>query len=153
MKTFKYIMFVVFTIGIISCSAEDGMDGAPGEQGVPGQDGNANVVSVFLENQSVSIGATTFMIPQLTQEIYDNGFVYGYVTLPGNDTWEPFPLSDPVGTIIAEIDAIGVGQIIIRTTFGQNNLNFRFVLVEGNDLNGLVDFTNYGSVVQFYNLD
>ncbi len=101
MKTKKiksqYIFLILIVLFSFSCS--DGEDGAigpagpQGEQGVNGQDGNANVVSVLLEDQTISNGDTVFEIPELTQEIFDSGFVFAYVTVTGNDFWETLPLS------------------------------------------------------------
>lgn len=141
-KTLMYL-FIATAVAFTSCSPEDGadgMDGAPGEQGIAGQDGadgqdgedgNANVISILLTNQTISNGDNIFDIPELTQDIVDNGFVYGYITVNGNDFWEDMPLSIG-GDIIIEIDRIELEQITLRSTFDQSNLNIRFVLVEGN---------------------
>ena len=61
--------------------------------------------SVLFENQTINNGDTVFDIPALTQEIYDTGIVYAYVTVTGNDYWETLPLS--LGQqIILEIDKL-----------------------------------------------
>lgn len=161
-NTLMYL-FIATALTFTSCSTdgEDGMDGAQGEQGIAGQDGadgqdgedgNANVVSVLLENQTVTTGINTFSVPELTQEIYDNGLIYGYVTVSGNEFWETIPIVS-FGNIILDIDRIRVGEIDIETTFDQGGLNFRFILIEGSDPNGLVDFTDYDSVADYYDLD
>lgn len=155
MKFFKYGILVLILV-LSACSAEDGVDGQIGPQGpagadgANGQDGNANVVSVLFENQTISNGDNVFDIPQLTQEIFDTGIVYAYVTVTGNNYWEVLPLS--LGQqIILEIDKIEVGKATLRATFNQSNLRLRFVLVEGNDASG-INFENYLEVQSFYNL-
>ncbi|WP_299433916.1 hypothetical protein [uncultured Aquimarina sp.] len=154
--TVKFLTYVMmaFALVLTSCDGEDGangLDGAIGPEGPSGQDGNANVVSVLLENQTLTNGDTVFDIPELTQEIYDTGIVYAYVTVTGNDYWEVLPLS--LGQqIILEIDKIEVGKITLRATFTQSNLRLRFVLVEGTDASG-IDFSNYEEVQIHYGLD
>ena len=161
MKTLKYLLCALVLVGLTACSAEDGrngidgmdgIDGIDGTQGPAGEDGNANVVSVFLENQSVSIGITTFMIPELTQEIYDNGLIYGYVTVNGNDFWEAMPLSTG-GNIILDINRIRLGEVDLEATFSQSGLNFRFILIPATAISGRLDYSNYENVSSFYNLD
>ncbi len=154
MKFSKYGILVL--ILFLSACAEDGVDGQIGPQGpagadgANGQDGNANVVSVLFENQTISNGDNVFDIPELTQEIFDTGIVYAYVTVTGNNYWEVLPLS--IGQqIILEIDKIEVGKATLRATFNQSNLKLRFVLVEGNDASG-INFENYLEVQSFYNL-
>ena len=138
-KTFMYLI-IAAAVAFTSCTPEDGvdgMDGAQGEQGIPGQDGqdgedgNANVTSILLIDQTISDGNNVFTIPELTQDIVDNGFVYGYITVNGNNYWEDMPLSIG-GDIIIEIDRIELEQITLKATFNQSGLNIRFVLVEGN---------------------
>jgi len=153
--TVKFLTYVMmaFALVLTSCDGEDGangLDGAIGPEGPSGQDGNANIVSVLLENQTLTNGDTVFDIPQLTQEIYDTGIVYAYVTVTGNDYWEVLPLS--LGQdIILEIDKIEVGKITLRATFTQSNLRLRFVLAEGTDASG-INFSNYEEVQSHYNL-
>ncbi|TSE06794.1 MULTISPECIES: hypothetical protein [Aquimarina] len=157
MKTKKvksqYIFLILIVLFTFSCS--DGEDGAigpvgpQGEQGVNGQDGNANVVNVTIDDFDLEIGNNVIDIPELTQEIFDTGFVYGYVTVPGNTFWETLPLS--LATDVAlEIDRIEVGQLTLRSTFAQN-LRFRFILVESSNVNS-VDFSNFLEVKEYYNL-
>jgi len=141
MKTFKstilktkYLALALLVAFSFSCSPEDGEQGPAGEQGIAGtngQDGNANVTSVLFENQTINTGGNNlFAIPELDQDIFDNGVVYAYATVTGNGYWEVLPLSD-AGDIILEIDRIEVGQATLRATFTQSNLRLRFVLVAG----------------------
>ncbi|PCJ92860.1 MAG: hypothetical protein COA50_15130 [Flavobacteriaceae bacterium] len=153
MKFFKCSMVILMLI-LSSCSPEDGVDGALGPQGTPGidgingQDGNANVVSVLFEDQTIDIGTNIFVIPELTQEILDTGFVYAYVTVTGNDYWEPLPISQ-AQLIILELDSIALGEISLMSTFTQSGLKVRFVLGEGIDVSG-IDFSNFEEVQAFY---
>lgn len=157
LSIFKISLLIVALV-LTSCSPEDGADGQIGPQGdtgVNGQDGNANVVSILLENQTISEGTNVFNITQLTQEIFDTGLVYAYVTVAGNNFWEVLPLSQ-AQLITLEIDKIEVGKVTLRSTFNQSNLRFRFVLVEGIDASGIdasgIDFKNYEEVQSYYNL-
>lgn len=131
----KYVVLALLVALSFSCSpedGEDGMDGAIGPAGPAGQDGNANVTSVLFENQTINNGDTVFNIPELTQDIFDHGIVYAYVTVTGNDYWEVLPLSLSQD-IILEIDRIEVGSATLRATFTQSNLRLRFVLVAANN--------------------
>ncbi|MEE9364965.1 MAG: hypothetical protein V3U92_20375 [Cellulophaga sp.] len=153
----KFFRFgsMIFILVIASC-AKDGDVGITGAQGIAGtdgtngKDGNANVISVLFEDQTIANGVTVFDMSQLTQEIFDTGFVYAYVTVTGNNYWEPLPLSQ-AKEIILEIDRIEVGKVTLRATFTQSNLRLRFVLVEGIDASG-INFKNYEEVESYYNL-
>ena len=152
--TMKLFMtpLVLLSLVFTSCDGEDGingLDGAIGPEGLTGQDGNANVVSVLLENQTINNGRTIFDVPQLTQEIFDTGFVYAYVT-NRDDRWEALPLTTNQ-EVVLEIERISLGQIILQANFTQSNLSFRFVLVEGTDASG-IDFNNYEELQSHYNL-
>lgn len=164
MKTIKFLLYAILLVGLTACSAEDGTDGTDGIDGMngidgtegpigqDGQDGNANVVSILFEDQTVVTGINTFTIPELTQEIFDTGVVYGYVTVTGNEYWEVMPLS-LAGNIILEIDRIRIGELDIKTTFDQSNLRFRFVLIPATATTGRLDFTDYDQVSTYYSLD
>ncbi|WP_103071285.1 collagen-like protein [Aquimarina sediminis] len=170
MKTKKlklqYFFLAVITLLTFSCSdgedgavgpagpqgeqGTDGQDGTNGQDGTDGENGNANVVSVLFEDQTISNGDNVFDIPELTQEIFDNGFVFGYVTVTGNDYWETLPISSG-GDIILEIDKIEVGKATLRATFNQSNLRLRFVLVASSDLDS-ASFSNFQDIKEYYNL-
>jgi len=133
LKTKFILLAIILALGA-SCTPEDGAPGPIGPEGpagVDGVNGNANVTSVVFEDQTINNGDNTFTIPQITQDIFDHGIVYAYVTVDGNNYWEVLPLSIS-GTIILEIDRIEVGQAILKATFTQSNLRLRFVMVEGN---------------------
>ncbi|WP_344924852.1 collagen-like protein [Aquimarina addita] len=163
--TLKFLTYFTMAFALIitsiSCEGEDGMDGADGVQGVAGadgadgqngadgtdgEDGNANVISISFDAYAISTGQNEFEVPELTQEIYDNGFVYGYTTVNGNAFWETLPIVIG-GETRLDIDRIEVGKIILTSLFDQT-LDFRFVLVAGNDVNA-VDFSNYYEVESF----
>ncbi|WP_299891986.1 hypothetical protein [uncultured Lacinutrix sp.] len=126
----KYLVMSLIVTFTLSCSPEDGEQDPQGEQGAPGLDGNANVTSVLFEDQTINTGDNLFNIPELNQDIFDNGIVYTYVTVTGNDYWETLPLSLGGDTIL-EIDRIEVGSATLRATFTQSNLRLRFILVAG----------------------
>lgn len=135
----KYLVLALLVAFSFSCSTEDGEQGPQGEQGIAGidgtdgtdgTDGNANVTSVLFVNQTINDGSNIFTIPELTQDIYDNGIVYAYASVGSNTYWEVLPLSSGGNTIL-EIDRIEVGQATLKATFTQSNLRIRFVLVAG----------------------
>ncbi len=138
---FFKIGLLVIALVLTSCSPDDGVNGQDGQDGA---DGNANVTSVLFENQTINNGDNVFTILELTQDIYDNGIVYAYVTVTGNDYWEVLPISLS-GNIILEIDRIRVGQVTLKADFNQGNIRLRFVLVEGQNISG-VDFSDLNHV-------
>ncbi|WP_400070380.1 hypothetical protein [Zobellia russellii] len=185
MKTkFKFFMslIMVFSIAIISCSKDGdvgpaGPQGAQGVQGVPGQDGadgvdgtdgtdgtngqdgedgNANVVSVMFEDKDIVVGDNPFDMSELTQEIFDTGFVLGYARNPSNTfKWESLPIVIS-NEVRMDIDEIRVGGLIVHSIFNQT-LSFRFILVEGN-LSGKTGSENlkkmtYEEVIQYFGLE
>ena len=88
---------IALTFATTSCSKDgdtgpagpagiDGVDGQDGADGVDGTNGNANVVSVLVPGVDITIGRNTISLPELTEDIFNNGFVIGYVTLAGNTT-------------------------------------------------------------------
>tara|TARA_R110000868_G_scaffold289544_4_gene549772 strand:- start:295 stop:804 length:510 start_codon:yes stop_codon:yes gene_type:complete len=160
----KLFLMGVCAVLALSCSSEDGNEGAIGPQGIQGEqgtagqdgeDGNANVTSILFEDQTILIGNNDFAIPQLTQEIFDNGVVLAY--LKGTDgSWQPLPLIQE-GNIALDIDRISVGNIRLTATFTSLNLNFRFILIKGNltGKNGKIDFSkmSYLEVMDYFGLE
>ncbi len=169
-KTMKLfgIAFMALSLTLTSCSkdGDDGLDGAQGEQGIPGtdgqdgedgEDGNANVTSLLLEDQTISTGDNVYDVSELTQEIFDTGFVFAYVTVNGNDYWETLPLSISQ-QIILEIDKIELGRITLRSTFTQSNLRLRFIFVEARSLSSKIANKNvqkmsYEEAMDYFELD
>ena len=180
---FKYFFLSMLFAFALSCSTEDGEDGAIGPQGIEGpagidgtdgadgadgadgQDGNANVVSVLVSGVSIITGTNTVALPELTQDIFDTGVVFGYVTVSGNTSrWESIPVVIG-GSVVLDITEIQVGNVILDSTFDQV-LDFRFVVVSGTSstgknskssiLQGLkdagVDINNYDQVMDYFGL-
>ncbi|SEK74870.1 hypothetical protein SAMN04487910_1016 [Aquimarina amphilecti] len=149
MKFLTYVM-MAFALVLTSCDGEDGANGLDGAIGPAGQDGNANVVSISVDAYTVAIGQNEILVPELTQDIYDNGLVFGYTTVNGNPFWETLPIVINENTLL-DIDRIEVGKIILTSTFDQT-LNFRFVIIEGTNISSF-DFSNYEEVQNHYGLD
>lgn len=154
----KYIALALVVVLAFSCSAEDG---APGEQGVqgaqgaqgpqgekgdkgdPGEDGNGTaggVVSVLLENQTLVLEGNEFNVPQLTQDIFDNGLVYVYARAEPTE-WLPLPVSqlqfggteeDPTlaSLTVLEMASMEVGKVFLYSLV-EGVTDIRFVLVSG----------------------
>ncbi|WP_201739407.1 collagen-like protein [Dokdonia sinensis] len=175
MKTSRFFMylFMVFAITLTACSEDgedgmDGMDGAPGaqgpagEDGQDGEDGNANVVSITIDGFPIVSGINNITIPEVTQDIVDNGLVLGYTTVSGNPFWETLPVVTG-GSVILDIDRIFLETVRLTSTFNQT-LDFRFLIIEGTPLGRQsgstreyyemqgVDFNDYESVKEFFNL-
>ncbi len=125
----KYVLMALIMVTAFSCSPEDGADGAQGPAGPAGQDGqdgNANVTSVFFANFNLVTGTNDVSVPEITQEIFDSGFVYSYVRLPGASIWEEIPISSNGSVQLETI--IEVGNVRLESTFTQT-LDLRFVIV------------------------
>lgn len=172
MKTnLKFIMIALFTLAITACSPEDGKDGTDGvdgQQGIPGEEGNANVKTYVFENIALSAGnSNIFSLAELTQDIMDNGVVLGYLSNT-NIAWFPLPYLD-LGESVA-IYYITLGSLALSSTIDTQELNFKFVLIEGSSgKNGKnsgetsknaiydelktagVDINNYDAVMEYYN--
>lgn len=151
----NYLLLSLLVILAFSCSAEDGATGPEGPQGVqgaqgpqgekgdkgdPGDSGDSGVVSVVLEDQTLSLGENEFSVPQLTQDIFDNGLVYAYIT--GDPTiWLSLPVSqlqnlgtdeEPILASVTVVEMVGieVGKVIISSIV-EGVTDVRFVLVPG----------------------
>ncbi len=149
MKTMKFLTYAIFVLflglAISSCEGPEGpagsagingTNGTNGTDGTDGTDGNANVTSVIMLGESISIGYNNLAVSELTQDIYDNGVVLGYTTVPGNSFWENLPVISPSDqTVMLEIDRISLGTITLLSTFDQI-LDFRFVLIASNTSSG-----------------
>ena len=170
---FRYFFLSTLLIFALSCSSEDGEDGAIGPQGMQGpagvdgedgEDGNANVVSVFVPDVAITVGRNTIMIPELTEDIFNNGFVIGYVTIAGNtNVWETIPVIVGGGDVALDITQIRVGELDLDATFNQT-LDFRFILVAGTSSTGKtskaavrdelknagVDINDYQAVIDYF---
>lgn len=147
----KYIVLSLVVVLAFSCSAEDGAPGEQGPQGVqgpqgekgdkgdPGDSGSGGVISVVLENQTLSPGLNEFNIPELTQDIFDNGLVYAYITADPTIWFElPFTEEQNIGTdedpvlasvVIIKVVAIEVGRVTISSVLEEGTISVRFVLV------------------------
>jgi hypothetical protein len=151
----KYFLLSLIVVLAFSCSAEDGAPGEQGLQGVqgpqgpqgeqgekgdPGESGNGNVISVVLENETLALGENEFSVPELTQDIFDNGLVYAYIT--GDPSiWFALPVSqlqnlgteeDPVLVSVTVVEMVGieVGNVILSSLI-EGDVDIRFVLVPG----------------------
>jgi len=169
MKTMRFLSFglMILALTLTSCSPEDGADGSTGLQGLQGAagadgvdgvdgadgadgadgvDGNANVSSRLFEAFPVAIGDNVFDVPEITQDILDNGFVHAYINVTGTDTWfaVPYSIANATGTIDVNIDTITLSTVNLFSSFAQT-LNVRFVVVAGINVSG-VDFSDFKEV-------
>ncbi len=168
----KFIMIALFTIVLTAaCSPEDGKDGTDGvdgQQGIRGEDGNANVKTYVFENVALTTGNNNvFQLAELDQDIIDNGVVLGYISNAEN-VWYPMPYLD-FGESVA-IYYITLGSLALSSTIDTQELNFKFVLIEGgsgtggkksgdeaknaiyDELNSAgVNINDYNAVMDYYN--
>ncbi len=123
----KYVLLALIIALTFSCSPEDG---EIGPQGLAGEDGNANITSIIMEDVSLHVGGSNnFNIPELTRDIVNNGVVFGYVGQAS--AWEPLPLIQNDSEIIA-INLLTDGQIRIYSKIDISKIDLRFVIIEGN---------------------
>ncbi|MEL0645687.1 hypothetical protein V6251_14940 [Olleya sp. Ti.3.14] len=92
----KFILLAIIVAFNFSCSTEDGADGPAGADGIDGtngadgMDGNANVQSITLDASTFSGNYTSVAIPEITQDILDNGVILTYLNNNPNN-WVPVP--------------------------------------------------------------
>ncbi len=159
----KYILLVFITILSVSCSSEDGadgmdgadgangIDGAPGTPGPAGPNGVNNIKTVLFKDQELIKGEIEFSVPELTQDIFDNGLVYGYFTQDATQ-WVSLPFSslqilgteeDPIlaSLTLLEVFRIEVGKIVVFSLLERDApVDIKFVLVQGNEALNADDF-------------
>ncbi len=96
MKTMKFLTYATFVLflglSISSCSedGEDGADGAAGAVGATGAngtDGNANVQTFIFTNPTWSSNVMDLSMPAITQEVWDNDLIIGYIKLTGSNPY------------------------------------------------------------------
>lgn len=157
----KYFALIFIIILSVSCASEDGADGMDGADGANGSDGApgpagpngvSNITTVLFENQDLISGEIEFDVPELTQEIFDSGLVYGYFT-QNTTQWISLPFSniqnlgteeEPILTSLTllEVFRIEVGKIVVFSLLEpEDPVNMRFVLVEGSEALNLDDFS------------
>jgi len=113
----QLFLMAICTVIIVSCSAEDGEDGAVGQQGIAGtdgingvdgtngadgEDGNANVSVITKDISSASGTYVDVEFSELTQDVIVNDVVLGYVKRSDSFSWHPLPsISDNLPFSIA----------------------------------------------------
>ena len=148
----NYIVLSLLVILAFSCSTEDGaigpegpvgaqgVQGLQGEKGDQGDPGNGGIVSVFLADQTLVLGENEFDVPQLTQDIFDNGLVYAYIT-GDSSIWLSLPVSqlqnlgtdeEPAFASVTVVEMVGiqVGKVFLSSLV-EGATDIRFVLVPG----------------------
>lgn len=157
----KYLSLIFIALLTVSCAVEDGtdgmngLDGADGIDGLPGPagpSGVSNVTTVLFENQELASGEIEFDVPELTQDIFDKGLVYGYFS-QNTTQWVSLPFSslqnlgteeEPIlaSLTLLEVFRIEVGKIVVFSLLEpEAPVDIRFVLVQGNAALNVDDFT------------
>ncbi len=89
----KLFLMALVAVFALSCSGEDGNDGAPGEKepaGTDGANGNANVSFLTYDISSVNGTYHDQFVPEITANVLENDVILGYV-VPSNNTSLPLP--------------------------------------------------------------
>jgi hypothetical protein len=182
----KYVLMALIMVAAFSCSPEDGTDGAQGATGPAGQDGtngqdgedgNANVLAVTFASPAWNGSNISLTVPEITQDVFDNGAVLGYVKFANiNSIFYPVP-----GGVFPSIPSfvirtfIEVGAYELRavewdgTTHGtpENIEEVKLIIIESSSTiaksskinvqdqlkNAGVDINNYNEVMDYYGLD
>ena len=149
MSKSKYVLMAILVAFSVSCSPEDGEDGAIGPAG---EDGNANVVSsdwfsiqFDYTNGANDYGYMSIEIPNY-QEFVNNGgiaMVYMKQTLGNDHIIRPLPFEDVFNFALANVPTEGVENSLIIFANQSNvidletepGLTFRYVLIPGNSMN------------------
>lgn len=179
---FTFLLLLSFS-AFFSCKGEqgdmglpgqdgiDGTDGQDGQDGKDGQDGNANVISI---NSMISSTAWVqiapdkytleFFVPQITQDIADNGLVMvyfktSYIGLDGT-TWTALPITIARSNYTESfVFGVKTGKIVFTNTSNDNNPGaiscpVRIILAtsEGLARNPDLDWINYELVKETFQL-
>ena len=170
MKNFRPItqlsIFALFilSIGLSACVR---VDGPQGPQGSPGRDGNANVISInyeVFESDWFEVGtpgendfymALDLSVPEIDQDIMDNGLVLAYYRIDDKSPWIALPYTlishDPA--YVEKLDFIyDVGFVGFQSQATDKNATpyegiFKIIVASAFPVNKMeVDYTNYEEV-------
>jgi hypothetical protein len=179
MKTItSFISIFTVIILIFSCTGPkgedgfDGRDGIDGKNGVDGKDGRANVgAAIYDINPSDWAGnidgfTTSFKVPEITQDVFENGAVLVYMIKDENTANQsfnqlPYTWLDNTFTEYLDFDAY-IGSIKITLRWVDNGVNntdaptekytFKVIVIEGTPLSMLksqTDITNPDAVIAY----
>jgi len=173
------IILCMTALAFTACRPEDGkdgingQDGTPGAQGPVGQDGNANVVSKTFTATQISwtdktiygtnYKVATLNMPEITQNIIDNGAVLVYGGFFWESPWSALPISFfETGKTSYYTYGIATGKVTLRVHNSTNavpstpGIPFRVVVIEGKAAgkarsNG-VNLNDYEQTKAYFNL-
>jgi hypothetical protein len=112
---------LVILLSFIACQGPAGQNGL---------DGKINVNSVLVENVPIVVGVNVIDLPELTQEILNNGLIQVYYKNRTAivDIWNELPFS-PEGNLALELSSFRIGKVVIHSINLDQNLDFRIVLI------------------------
>ena len=95
---------------------------------------------MLLADQTLVLGENEFNVPQLTQDIFNNGLVYAYIT-GDSSIWLSLPVSqlqnlgtdeEPVLASVTVVEMVGieVGKVLLSSLV-EGVTDVKFVLVPG----------------------
>ena len=158
-KLFSLFVLSLWMISLLSCTKE-------GPAGPKGEDGNANVKTykyTIKTDEWQGSGGNYYheeSIPEITEDIYENGDVRVYIKSNNSEQYQALPytwISNPNYQYIAKY-WYGVGSLKIQVVFNDPNntvtwdFEVKVVIIEGNAVNKNVDYNNYESVKIYYGL-
>lgn len=166
-STLKYTTLALLVAFSVSCSPEDGEDGAPGK------DGNANVIaSDWFQIQFDHINTANdyaymaINIPNY-QEFVDNGgvaMVYLRQNLNGESIIHPLPYEDMLSFALANVPSEGVENSLVIFANGSDisdletltYINFKYVLIPGGvEAKNTIDYSkmSYEELITHFELE
>jgi len=156
-----------------ACEGPEGPIGPPGPPGPPGLDGNANVFSinyVIIADDWVDDGQPgdpeffrflDLSVPEITQDIVDNGLVLVYYRVDENERWNILPFTiinhDPPFTQVFDFTYDpGFVTLYVKATDRDGDLfegDVRVIVAEGIPITKTeIDFSNYEEVKALFGL-
>lgn len=168
------LLSVMALFTAVACQGPRGPEGPSGQDGRDGQDGNANVISInyFVgEENWYDVGtpgendfflAADLDVPEITQDIYDNGLVLVYYRANDDEPWIalPYTFISHEPSYVEKLDMIYnvsfVGLQSQATDKGASAWTgiFRVIVAEAVPVGKTAfDYSDYESVRTLLNLD
>ncbi len=169
---FSYLL-ISFLFIISACEGPEGPIGPPGPPGLDGLDGNANVFSInyaIIADDWVDDGVPgdpeffrfiDLSVPEVTQDIVDNGLVLAYYRVDESERWNFLPFTiinhDPPFTQVFDFTYdLGFVTLYVKATDRDGDLfegDVRVIVAEGIPITKkAIDFSNYEEVKELLGL-
>ena len=170
----RLFCMALFATLFTSCLRVQGPPGPQGPEGIPGRDGNANVWSITYQAEEAdwfdvgTPGADEYFlaldldVPEITQDIVDNGIVLVYYRQDDQSPWIalPYTFISHNPEYIEKLDMIySLGFVGMQSQASDKNATpyvgfFRVVIAEGIPLGKQAfDFSKYENAVEILGLN